>query len=61
MQIKFITDFGGRETGERHFTAGQVVELDDDLGRRLIADKRAVAVDPEPQPAPPAPAKKGKK
>lgn len=60
MKIQFLTDFRGRETGERFFQAGQVVELDDDTAAGLIANRRAVSAEPAPEPEPqpaPAPAK----
>lgn len=44
MKIKFLVDFRGRETNERYYQSGQVVELPDDIASRLIADKRAVEV-----------------
>ncbi len=43
MKIKMLTDFRGRETNERYYQAGQVVEIDDDIAARLIADNRAEA------------------
>lgn len=63
MQIKFLVDFRGRETNERYYTAGQLVELDDQTAARLIADKRAESAEPEPeaQPEPEQTPKKGRR
>lgn len=58
MKIKFLHDFRGRETGEQYYTAGQVVEIDDQTAARLIADKRAEEVkDEQPEQTP----KKGRR
>ena len=59
MRIQLVADFGGRETGERHYPPGSVLEVDDVLGERLIKDHRAVLLEESPSEAPvivPAPA-----
>ena len=43
MQIKFLTDFRGRETGEQFFRAGDVADIEDPKqAAALIANGRAV-------------------
>ena len=49
-KVKFIRGFRGVETGEVHYQAGDVAEVDDIWLERLIQDKRAVVVyEPKPK------------
>jgi len=52
MKIRFIHGFGGRETNERHYEAGEIVDFEEDLAHLLIRDGRAMLVEDEPK-APP--------
>ena len=69
MKIKFLTDFRGRETGERYFMAGEVWECEPEQAELLIESGRAKAVaERKPKPAPipepepePTPAKQPRK
>lgn len=44
MKIKFLVDFRGRETLERFYQKGQVVDSPQEIAERMIADKRAAEV-----------------
>lgn len=62
MKVKFLQDFRGRETNERFYQAGDVVDIDPvDLVKRGICEK---IVEPAPevkeQRATVSPTKKGK-
>jgi hypothetical protein len=54
MKVKFLREFGGRETKEIHYPKDFEVELDDevalDLSARGICEAEVI---PEPAPAPP--------
>lgn len=59
MLIKFLYEFGGRETKEIHYPAGFEVELDEDIAEDLV--KRGICTEvisgPEsvmPEPIPEA-------
>jgi hypothetical protein len=52
MKILFLQDFQGVETGGKFYERGQVVVLDDSVAARLVADKRAEALE-EKQPTKP--------
>ena len=68
MLVKFLREFGGRETKEIHYPAGFEVELDEDIAEDLV--KRGICIEgipgpetvtPEPTPEAPKPAtRKGK-
>ena len=55
MKIKFLREFGGRETGEIHYPEGFVLNLDDDeialglINRSICASDEPI---PEPKPEP---------
>jgi hypothetical protein len=48
MKIKFTHDFRGKLTRELFYTAGAELDVDDDVGRELIALHHAVEVAPPP-------------
>ena len=50
MKIKFLQDFQGVETQGVFYRLGQVVDIDNGLAPRLIADKRAELVEVPTQP-----------
>jgi hypothetical protein len=45
MNIRFVRDFRGRETQERFYRAGEVLDVDSDTAEKLIASHAAVAVE----------------
>ena len=44
MKVQFLQDFRGRETNEAYYRRGDIVNLDEQIALRLIADGRAKAV-----------------
>lgn len=44
MQIKFLQDFQGKETGEVFYKKDQVAELSDFMADRLVKELRAVYI-----------------
>lgn len=49
MQIKFLTDFRGRETGEQFYKAGDTTDIEDTKqAAALIANGRAIDIAPAP-------------
>jgi len=47
MKIRLLVGFRGRETGEHFYEAGSVVELPDEVARRLVGHRQAEPVVPE--------------
>jgi len=45
MKILFLQDFQGVETGNVFYQRGQIVQLDDGVAARLVADKRAELIE----------------
>ena len=44
MKVRFLQDFQGRETQERFYVKGQIVEFDPEQAAVLIRDNRAELV-----------------
>ena len=42
MKIKFIQDFGGKETNEVHYKNGEIIDVPNNMAERLISDGRAI-------------------
>ena len=56
MKVKFLVDFRGRETGERYYQAGDVVEANNEVfDLEALASRRIVEVIPDaPAEVPPS-------
>lgn len=44
QKVQFLQDFQGKETREIFYKQGQIVDFDDGMAERLIADGRAALV-----------------
>jgi hypothetical protein len=50
MKVKFLCNFGGRETREIHYPPGKIVDLPDEIAEELVA--RGIVEMPNEQPQP---------
>ncbi len=50
MKVKMLTTFFGQD--QMRYTAGEVIDVSDEVGAKLIRFKYAVKAEDEPQPDP---------